>query len=169
MVFALRLLHIVLGAFWVGAIVFSAFFLMPAVRAAGPGGGGVMAQIMGRLHFHTYMLSAVWLTILSGLAMGYHNGGESGFRWFAIGVGRMFGLGGVLAIIAGILGGAVTAPAAQKLGALSAKVQASGAPPTPADKAELERLQSRLFNATRLVAVLVLLAVAAMAVARYSA
>ena len=44
----LRLLHIVLGVFWVGAVVFIAFLLFPSVRESGPAGGAVMQRLMGR-------------------------------------------------------------------------------------------------------------------------
>jgi hypothetical protein len=45
----LRLFHIVAGAFWVGAAVFGAFFVMPAARAAGPEGGRFAGNLMKRM------------------------------------------------------------------------------------------------------------------------
>ena len=80
----------------------------------------------------------------------------------------MFGLGGVLAISAMIIGMAVNSPAGRKLGELGARVQASGRPPTPDQAATIQRLQERLGRATVVVATLLLLAAAAMAVARYT-
>jgi uncharacterized membrane protein len=40
-----RLLHIVATTLWAGAAILIAGFLMPAIRAAGPGGSAVMRQL----------------------------------------------------------------------------------------------------------------------------
>jgi hypothetical protein len=48
LVITLRLLHIVLGAFWVGTLIFFALFLIPSVRDAGPDGAKVMAALQRR-------------------------------------------------------------------------------------------------------------------------
>jgi hypothetical protein len=53
------------------------------------------------------------------------------------------------------------------MGALVAAIRASGGPPSPEQAAEVQRLQVRLTNAMRVAAVLLLLAIAAMSVARY--
>jgi hypothetical protein len=65
----LRLIHIVVGAFWVGSLVFIAAFLIPAVRATGPAGGPVMRHLTQVLHLHWYMVTSTWLTLLSGAAL----------------------------------------------------------------------------------------------------
>ncbi len=75
-------------------------------------------------------------------------------------------MGGALAILAAAIGMAVNAPAGKRLGALAAEIKARGGP-TPADVAELQALQARLARATNLTAGLLILATAAMAVARH--
>ncbi len=77
-----------------------------------------------------------------------------------------FSAGGLLALIAGIVGVLVNAPTAGRLGALAGAMRA-GNPPTPEQLQEVQRLQARLDTAGRLTAVLLVLATAAMAVARY--
>ena len=42
----LRVVHVLAGAFWVGAVTFIAAFLVPAVTALGPVGGQVMEQVI---------------------------------------------------------------------------------------------------------------------------
>ena len=74
---ALRLIHIVVGVFWVGSVIFVAAFLAPAVRAAGPGGGAVMNQLMQNLKLHLYMVAATWLTLLSGCYAAGSSGGAA--------------------------------------------------------------------------------------------
>ena len=68
---------------------------------------------------------------------------------------------------AGVLGMVVNAPTARRLGAIIARVQATGRPPVPEAAAAIQRLQARLGRAATVAAILLLLATLAMAVARY--
>ena len=80
-IIVLRLIHIIVGVFWVGSLIFVAAFLLPAVRASGPAGGAVMGQLMQNLKLHRYMVASTWLTILSGVGLAWLVAGELGFRW----------------------------------------------------------------------------------------
>jgi uncharacterized membrane protein len=163
-----RLLHIVVGVFWVGAVTFFAFLLFPAVRESGPAGGAVMQRLMAR-GVNLWLMAAAILTVLSGLALYWHDSvGFSSTDWLASGPGRTFGLGGVFALIGIGIGMGVNVRAAKQLAALTAGFQAAGRPPTPDETATVQRLQSRLAKGGVIVAVLLLLAAAAMAVARYT-
>jgi uncharacterized membrane protein len=166
MVMLLRLIHIMIGAFWVGTAVTVAAFIVPAVRGAGPAGGAVMGQLQQRKFSVVIMIAAI-LTILSGLGLYWHDSAGFSSAWLGSGPGRTFGLGAVLAIVTMILGMSVNAPTAAKLGTLGAAVKAAGGPPSSDQAAEMQRLQARLGKAAVAAAVLLLLATAAMAVARY--
>jgi uncharacterized membrane protein len=163
----LRVVHVLIGVLWVGAIVFMAVFLMPGVRAAGPAGGAVMQQLMQARRLPRWLMTAAILTILSGIGLYWVD--SAGFRsaWLGSGPGRVFGLGGAFAIVAAILGMVVNSPTAHRRTALAARVQGSGRPPAPDEAAEMQRLQARLGWATSVVAGLLVLATLAMAVARY--
>jgi uncharacterized membrane protein len=164
----LRLLHIVVGVFWVGAVAFIAFLLLPAVRETGPAGGAVMQRLMAR-GVNLWLMAGAILTVLSGLALYWHDSaGFSSTAWLASGPGRTFGLGAVLAFIGVGIGMGVNSPAARRLGALMAGIQAAGRPPSPEETATIERLQDRLGKGGVAAAVLLLLAAAAMAAARYT-
>jgi uncharacterized membrane protein len=164
----LRLVHIVIGVFWVGAVAFLAFMLLPAVRESGPGGGAVMQRLMAR-GVNLWLMAAAILTVLSGLALYWHDSaGFSSTAWLGSGPGRTFGLGAVLAFIGVGIGMGVNSPAAKRLGALTAGIQAAGRPPTPDETAAIQRLQDRLARGGVAAAVLLLLAAAAMAMARYT-
>jgi uncharacterized membrane protein len=164
----LRLLHIVLGVFWVGSVTFVALLLLPSLRAVGPAGGAVMQQLTQVRRLPVWMMVAAILTVLSGLGLyWYDSAGLSSSTWLASGSGRTFGLGGVLAIVAVVIGMTVNNPAGKKLGALAAQLQAAGRPPSPEEAATIQRLQERLAKAAVTVAMLLLLATAAMALARY--
>jgi len=164
----LRLVHIVLGVFWVGAVALIAFLLFPAVRESGPAGGAVMQRLMAR-GLNLWLMAAAILTVLSGLALYWHDSaGFSSTEWLGSGPGRTFGLGAVFAIIGVGVGMGVNSRAAKQLGALTAGIQAAGRPPSPNETATIQRLQDRLAKGGVVTAVLLLLAAAAMAVARYT-
>jgi uncharacterized membrane protein len=162
-----RLIHILSGAFWVGAVVFVARFLMPSLRAIGPAGGPLMQQLTQVRRLPVYIMGATLLTILSGLTLYWHD--SLGFKgpWLHSGSGRVFGLGGAFAIIAAIVGMAITSPTAKRLGEITGAVAKGGGPPSPEQAAELGKLQGKMYTTTQIVAGLVLLATAAMAIARY--
>jgi uncharacterized membrane protein len=164
----LRLLHIVIGVFWVGAVVFIAFFLIPSIRASGAAGGAVMQRLTSR-QMHLWLMGASILTVLSGIGLYWHDSaGFSSSAWLGSGPGRTFGLGAVLALVAIAIGMAVNSRAAKQLGDLAAQVQAGGRPPSPDEASAMQRLQDRLATGAVLAAILLLVATAAMAAARYT-
>ena len=168
MLIFLRLVHILVGALWVGSVVFTAVFLVPTVRALGPGGGPVMQQIGQVRKYPTIILIAGFLTVLSGIGLYWR--ASSGFtnrEWLGSGTGITFGIGATLAILTLAIGGTMIAPAAKRAGALGAAIAAGGKPPSPEQAAEMGRLQARLATLGTLGAVLLVLTTAAMAVARY--
>jgi hypothetical protein len=163
----LRVLHILGGVFWVGVAIFIAWFLGPALRAAGPSGGPVMTQLAQARRLPLWMMLAMSVTLIAGFLLYWANARTGGSAWLGSGPGQTFALGGVLALAGGVVGMAVSAPTGRKLGALGAAMAAAGRPPTPEELATLEALQRRLATAATIVAVLVVLATVAMAVARY--
>ena len=166
MIIVLRLLHILSGAFWYGAVMFSVRFLMPSLRAAGPAAGPVMAQLNQR-RMPLAMMGAAIVNVVSGIwLMLIVSAGTPGV-WMQSRMGQTFALGGTFTILALIVGMIVSSPAAKKLAAIGAAAAKRGGPPPPEEVAEIARLQRRLGVATITVATLLTLAVSAMAVARY--
>jgi hypothetical protein len=166
LVILLRLTHIVLGAVWVGMMAFNVAFLMPAMRDAGPAAGPVMAALQRR-KVMTVMPIIALLTIVSGIwLMQRVWGGMDGLM--ASRPGQTYATGATLALIAFLLGIIVMRPAMTRAGALA---QAMGSASSDAERtaraAEVERLRARGTTVGRLVLLLLVLATAAMAVARY--
>jgi hypothetical protein len=158
---------VVAGVLWGGALIFVAWFLMPSLRAAGPAAGPVMGQLGKVRKMPIYMMAMAILTVLSGIGlMMVASAGAPGL-WMQSGPGRTFAWGGVLAILAAIIGMSVSAPGARRMSAVGAAVAQRGGPATAEETAEMQRLQARVQRSTQIVSVLVLLATAAMAVARY--
>lgn len=162
-----RLVHILSGVFWVGGVLLFAHFLFPTARALGPTAGPVMDHLNRIRRMPQTLLSAGGANILSGFGLLWHD--SAGFQgtWMASTMGITLSTGGLLAVIALGIGLTINAPTAQKLGAMGAAVQAQGTPPAPEQVAEMQRLQRRLGAALSAVATLLVLATAAMALARY--
>jgi uncharacterized membrane protein len=165
--FLLRFVHIVVGVTWGGAVIFIAAFLLPAMKSVGPAGGPVMNDLTQVRRLPAYLMAGVILTVLSGIALYWNDSLGFSAQWMSTGPGRTFAFGGTLAVIVAIIGMTINAPTAKRMGALTATIQASGGPPSAEQVAEIQRLQARLLMAMRAAAILVVVAAAAMSVARY--
>ena len=163
----LRLIHIICGVFWAGAAMVMAWFLLPASRAIGQPGGAFMQQLMFRQKLRVYVAAAMGLTVLSGLTMYIRMWMITDGAWNASRMGIMLGVGALAGIIAGALGGTAVGKFGQRLMDIGTAVQASGGPPTEEQRAEIQLLQGKMLKFFRIIAVLLLIAVAAMASARY--
>jgi hypothetical protein len=162
-----RFVHVVAGVAWAGALIFIGWFLTPAIRASGPAGGALMQQLVRVQRLPVYLMTLMALTILSGLSLFWLDISAFGQAWMHTGAGRTFSAGGALAILVAIFGMAVNVPASKKLGAIMASIHESGSQPSAEQAAEVGRLQNRLYRAGQVAAVLILLAVICMGVARY--
>ena len=167
MIILLRLIHILAGVFWTGAAIVTAVFLVPSIRALGPAGGPVMQQIAGVRKLPLYFMGAGIFTVLSGISLYWRASGGFTNAWMHSGSGATFGIGAVFALAAMIVGMAVATPAAKRASALGAAMAGAGRPPSPEQMAEMQQLQARLGKAGALGAALLVLATAAMAIARY--
>ncbi|HXE57416.1 MAG TPA: hypothetical protein VNK43_05405 [Gemmatimonadales bacterium] len=167
LVIVLRLVHVVCGVLWVGMALFNTFFLGPALQEAGPAAGKVMEGLQRRRLMTITPLLAV-ATLLSGVWLFWRASlGFSG-AFLRSPVGHTFALGGVAAIAAFVIGMTVARPAMMRAGALAQRLAgAASEGERQAMAAELGRLRARGATSGRLVAALLLVATAAMAVARY--
>jgi len=159
----LRVIHVVVGAFWFGGAVTAAAFLAPAVRNLGPDGGRFMQELMQGRRFGMFMTIAGDVTVLIGLALLGHNMASE--MWRASTYGQVMMAGSVTGVLALGVGHAVNVPSARKLAALGAAMRAGG-PPSDAQLAEVARLQKRLNTGATTGAILLALTVIAMASAR---
>lgn len=166
-VIVLRLIHVVLGVAWGGAVVFLGLVLLPTIKAVGPAGTPVVAHLTGVKKLPMILMTGAILTVLSGLTMYWHDSVGFSSAWMKSGPARTFGAGGVLTIIVVIMGMTINSPTARKLSRLGDSVRTAGGPPSTEQAAEMQRLQGRLGGSMRVGAILVLLAASLMAVARY--
>lgn len=163
----LRLLHIVLGVFWAGALFFLAWFLIPSVRDAGPDGAKVVQALQQRGFMNVLPVVAL-LTILSGVILMWRVSGGFQPEWSRSPLGMSLGIGAVVGVVAFVIGAGVMRPATMKANALSQTMaQLAEASARDARMAEIQSLRLRAAGAARWVAALLVITVVTMAVARY--
>jgi uncharacterized membrane protein len=160
----LRIVHIFAGVFWVGSSWMFEFFLAPTVEALGPDGGKFMGYLMTRRRMGVFITVAAILTVLAGWTLFFMHYGIAGL---STPVGVTFAIGGIIGLIALVIGGAVTGPTATKMAKLGGEIAGAGKPPTPDQQAEMGKLQKRLKSAGLWTAILTSLALLMMASARY--
>lgn len=163
----MRLLHVGLGVFWAGTIIFVATLLMPSVRDAGPDGGKVMLALMRRGYMAAVPIAAL-LTLLSGFWLYWRDMQMGGAAWAGSASARVYGVGALAALIAFGLGITILRPTGLKLRTLMETAQAAPEGPTRAAiLAEMAGPRARMASATPWVGGLLALATVCMAVARY--
>ncbi len=162
----MRVLHVLLGVFWAGTLIFNALYLAPSMRDAGPGGAGVAAGLMKR-RFLDVMPIVALLTILSGFWLYWR--ASSGFQpaFMGSGPGVMWGVGAVAAVAAFAIGVGVMRPSMLRAAALSAAAAQASPDTRDAQLANAQALRARAGRAGQWVAILLTVAVVTMAVGRY--
>ena len=163
----LRVIHIIAGVFWGGGAMVAAWFILPAQRAIGQPGMAFMQQLMFKQRLRVFVLGAMVLTLLSGLAMYARLVAITDGAWARSMMGIVIGVGAVAAIIAGGIGSGVVSKIGKKMMEVAGAIQAGGGTPTDAQRTEMQALQVRMMGAYRITAALLLVAIAAMASARY--
>lgn len=161
MYLSVRVLHVLTGVFWAGSVFFSALFLDPAVRAAGPEGGKVMGVLQRRGWIYA-MLTLGTLTVASGLYLLWIMSGHFSPAFMGSRMGILLGTGMVAGLITLTIGLGFSLPTSRRMGTVAARVAAS-APPSPEDLTELARLRHRMTLLLRVVAALLLVATVTMA------
>src|SRR5512139_3508472 len=153
-ILVLRIAHIAGGVIWVGSAILYLFLLIPVARSAESAGQKFMQTLGPR--FGKMMGIVTTVTVLSG-ALLYARYLEAGlaFMWTTH------------AGLAFAIGATVFGKTQEKIGALGAAMQSAGGPPKPEQLAEMNRLQAFLMKAYRIDFVLLVVAMTAMAVARY--
>lgn len=162
----LRLVHLLAGTFWVGTAVFTAAYLLPALGEAGPAAGAVMAGLQKRRMMVVLPIAAA-LTLLAGIRLLWLVSGGFNAAYLRTPTGLAFTLGGAAALVAFLLGIFISRPAMARAGVLSQRVAGADGADRDGLMAEIQRLRQRAAVVTLWVAVLLVLATAGMAVARY--
>lgn len=163
----LRLLHICTGVFWAGSVIYLAAFIVPAVKALGPEGGKFMQQLAKTNKLALVMALAASLNVVCGILLLWKL--SSGFQgaWMSSRHGMILSIGGGLAIIAYLEGLLVTRPTVDKLNLLGKNIAAAGAPPSAEQLQQLMTYRGKIFKANNFIAVILVIAVVFMSIAKY--
>ena len=161
-----RVLHVVLGVFWAGALVFNAAFLLPAVRDAGPEGAKVAAGLMRR-HFLDIMPIVALVTVLSGLYLYWRVSGGFAAEYMGSAPGIVYGTGSVAALTALALGVGILRPSMLRAAALTQSLAGLAAQEAEQALTTAQALRARAGTVARAIAWLLGAAAVAMSLARY--
>lgn len=164
---ALRLIHIFSGIFWAGSVALIGWFVLPAQTALGPASPMFLRELMVRRRLPVFVMTSMGLTLLSGLTMYARLAMTTNGMWAASITGKVLGFGALAALIGGGIGGAAGAKMKRKMAEVGAKVQAGGGTPTEDQRLEIAANVASFQKSLRIVTVLLIIAIAAMASARY--
>jgi hypothetical protein len=163
-----RVLHIAAGVGWAGSVFLFVVLIQPSAAAIGPAAGPFMMELLGRRKLVSWLLSLGGTTVVAGLLLYWRDAnGMDGLGDFASSrFGLVLTIGAVAAIAALLVGLFGTRPNVRRFLDLAAQA-GSGGPPSPAVVQEMASVQARLKTLARIALVLIVVAVVAMATARY--
>lgn len=158
---------------WVGGVCLLAWFVVPTVRAEGADGMRFASRMMLERKLSQWLSAFADLAILSGAILSgailYWRATAGTDGAFARSrPGMIYGLGAVAALAAMATGATMGSATGRRMGAMRARFAAEGRAATAAEHEELARLARRNAAGSRITAGLLILATAAMAVARYT-
>jgi uncharacterized membrane protein len=163
----LRLIHVLGGAFWLGAAVTMFLFLQPTARAIAPEGQRFMLHLLRNRRFSEVVLAAALLTGLSGAILFWRDTGGLRLESMTQPAVLGFTVGGVAGGIALVLFLAVGYPAGRRLIAIGNRLEVERRPPSEDEQRTLAAAQGVLSRVGVTVLALLVVAAAAMATARY--
>ena len=164
----LRIVHIVTGVIWVGSLFVVVVFVQPSAAALGAAGTPFISELRRRRFVDVVFIDALF-TVVAGSFLywrDWHTYPSFG-DWIGSNFGTWLTVGALLAISGLGVAASVTRPTIARLVSLGRQVAESGGNPAPEVTAQIGVLQRRLVEAERASFTLVLLAVVAMASARY--
>jgi uncharacterized membrane protein len=163
----LRVVHILAGVFWVGSAIFVFVYLQPSVKELGPTGQQFMAHLVEKKRIPVVILAAGAVTILAGILLYWRASNGFDLDWISSATGVAFTVGGVAAILAFVFGLILVKPAMGRMGSIGQAIAMSGGPPTDAQVSEMQKLGARLALIGQINLLLLVVAVVAMAIARF--
>lgn len=163
----LRLIHVLGGAFWLGAAVTMFMFLQPAAQATAPEGQRFMLHLLRNRRFSEVVLIAALLTGAAGAILFWRDTNGLQLEVMTQPGSLGFTLGGVAGGIAMLGFVFVGYPAGRRVIAIGDRLETERRAPSEEEQRILSAAQRLLNRTGSTVLVLLVLAAAAMATARY--
>lgn len=164
-----RFLHIVSGALWFGSAFLFVGIIGPAAAEVGPSAGPLLSVAVKKRKVAKIITWLGMITVTAGWVMWIKNMSDYGGLgdWVGTSFGIGLTIGGVLATATAFVGYFGVARNVERLVDLGDRIAAAGGPPSPEQQAEITRIGAGLERHGKIDLVLLFLAVAAMATARY--
>lgn len=166
-ILVLRFIHIVASVCWAGGGFIFFLFVEPTAKALAPTGMQFVQYMVAKRRFSIFMVISSSLTVLSGALLIWQRASGQWLSYVQTGPGLVFTIGSAAGILVYFIGMFGVNPRAVKMAKLGKEIQAAGGPPTPAQGAELHKLDREMSVLGLADFLLVALSLALMASARY--
>jgi len=166
-IIALRLVHIVSGAFWFGAALTMFLFLQPTAQATAPEGQKFMLHLLRNRRLSEVVLAAALLNVGAGSILFWSNSSGLQLTWMSEPPGLGFTVGAVAAWLALLIFLFVGYPTGRRLVAIGDRLEREARPPSEDEQRILATSQRTLQRVGVTVLILLSVAIASMATARY--
>jgi uncharacterized membrane protein len=163
----LRFIHIVASVCWAGGGFIFFLFVEPTAKSLAPTGMQFVQYMVTKRRFSIFMVISSTLTVLSGALLIWQLTGGQLLSYMKTGPGLGFTLGSIAGIVVYFVGMFGVNPRAVKLAKIGEAIKAAGGPPTPAQGAELHRLDKEMSVLGLADFILVAVSLGLMASARY--
>jgi len=162
----LRLIHIVCAVIWTGGMIYFAVFVIPTAKTLGPDGTMFVQKLSGTKRLPIIMSGTAILSIVTGfLLMQKLLGGiQPAFKSTH---GVIIIIGALLALLGFIIGLGINVPAARRMSSIGKIIAASGAQPNSSQLEELQKLRTKSFAATNVIAILLFASLVLMSIVKY--
>jgi uncharacterized membrane protein len=160
----LRIIHIFSGIAWVGSTFFLFFYLTPTVLKLGADGGKVMRILLLDSNYAIVIPAAAILSSLSGVWM-FARVADGDYLRSSHGI--VLSIGALFGLLAAGHGLGVILPTIRGLQNVMRQMGAAGGPPSPEQLTTLQGLQRKMVTNTRIIFILMVIAVLGMSSFRY--
>jgi uncharacterized membrane protein len=164
-----RFFHIVAGVLWVGSAFLFVAFIGPSAAEVGPSAGPLLTAVVKKRKVAKVITALGIITVIAGWVLWLKDMSVYGSLgdWVSSRFGLVLTIGGVLATAAAVFGSIGVGRNVERLVDLGNEIASSGGPPTAEQQAGLGKLMSEIKRHGKIDLVLLVLAVNAMATARY--
>ena len=166
-IIALRLVHIVSGAFWFGAALTMFLFLQPTAQATAREGQTFMLHLLRNRRLTEVVLTAALLNVGAGSILFWRNSGGLQLSLMVEPSMLGFTVGAAAAWVGLLLFMFVGYPNGRRLVAIGDRLERETRPPTEEEQRTLAASQQMLKRVGITVLILLSVAIASMATARY--
>lgn len=165
----LRFLHVVSGALWVGSAFLFVGFIGPSAAEVGPSAGPLLSAAVKKRKVAKIITWLGMVTVGAGWVMWIKDLSDYGGLgdWLGSSFGLGITIGALLATTTFFVGYYGVGKNVERLVDLGDEVAAASGPPTPEQQTAMARIGADLERFGKLDLILLLLAITAMATARY--